>query len=536
MSKASNSLEYKEITTEITQLKKDGQIKKAIEFCRKALNDDPTNPQLHINLGDLYLQRHLDIYHAKQYVDEAITEYQRALESNINSGLIHYKIGIALYHKGELDKSISHLNIAISHDVTLADAYFVMARALSKKDRLPDAIENAELAIKYSKFKSSRAHFLISHLLTIGYQKSFHNCVKAYSHLVMGCLTTLFDNEGMKELYRKSGYFKFIKIIIRGFYLEKIKNVEQAIDLYTEAIEEAPGFIPMYIILGDVYKSIGKYEEAINEYKMAIWHDPVNVAAHKALCQLYEDQNDYDRAIETYKKLIVIHPKNPVLYSNIANILYLKGNPTEAIKYYQNAISLNPSKDWTSVVSQTLGYVFQEATDNHDAAISAYQSAYLLNPKDIDIYISLGSVFYEKGDYENALNIYRIALELEPKNSKIHCNLAYLLWGRGKIEESVNEYKLAIKYDPEYDVAHNNLGVIYLDDLGRVKEAVDMFEKAMKCNPNYALAYYNLGRALTIKGNKIEAARLYQIALDINTITNELDNADIRDKINNLFD
>ena len=159
-----------------------------------------------------------------------------------------------------------------------------------------------------------------------------------------------------------------------------------------------------------------------------------------------------------------------------------------------------------------------------------------MNPKDIDIYISLGSIFYEKGDYENALNIYRIALEIDPKNSRIHCNLAYLLWGGNKIEEAMKEYELAIKYDPDYDIAYNNLGVIYLDDLGRVKEAVDLFEKAMSCNPNYALAYYNMGRAVTIKGNKIEAARLYQIALDINAVTNELDSSEIKARISSLFE
>ena len=95
---------------------------------------------------------------------------------------------------------------------------------------------------------------------------------------------------------------------------------------------------------------------------------------------------------------------------------------------------------------------------------------------------------------------------------------------------------MSIKYDPTYDIAYNNLGVIYLDDLGRVQQASELFEKAIKYNPNYALAHYNLGRSVAIKGDKVEAAKLYQIAMDLNNVTNELDPQEITDKIQGLFD
>ena len=104
------------------------------------------------------------------------------------------------------------------------------------------------------------------------------------------------------------------------------------------------------------------------------------------------------------------------------------------------------------------------------------------------------------------------------------------------IDDSIKEYELAIKLDPAYDIAYNNLGVIYLDDLGRIQKAVELFKEAINYNPNYALAFYNMGRAMSIKGDKLDAARLYQIALDLNVITNELDNNEIKARLNNLFD
>jgi tetratricopeptide (TPR) repeat protein len=200
-------------------------------------------------------------------------------------------------------------------------------------------------------------------------------------------------------------------------------------------------------------------------------------------------------------------PNLPDLYSNLANIYYIKGEFDLAISNYQTAITLNPSNSWTSVIAQTLGFVYQENKADPDAAISAYQTAYVLTPDDIDIYVNLGSAFYDKEDYDNALAVYRQALEYQPTNAKIHCNLGFLYWGKGDTEEAMKSYELAIKYNDAYDIAYNNLGVIYLDDLGRVNKAIELFKKAVETNPNYALAHFNLARAISIIGDKIEAAK-----------------------------
>ena len=64
----------------------------------------------------------------------------------------------------------------------------------------------------------------------------------------------------------------------------------------------------------------------------------------------------------------------------------------------------------------------------------------------------------------------------------------------------------------------------------------DQKEAAIEANPNYALAYYNLARSLSIKGEKVEAAKFFQIAYDINGITNEIDPLEIQERLNNLFE
>ena len=507
-----------------------------LERCKLDLQKDPTNPDLHVRLGDLYLKWHLDIYNAGQYIDEAITEYQFAMESLLDSPEIFYKLGLAFYHKGDLDRAINYFTTALEKKNRYYEAYYMLAETFVKKAHFTDAIDAATAAIECTKLGSSSAHYLLYKLYDALSFKNAKSKFKALYEKYLSVILAPFDKMALSNIAGNLSYLRFLPLFLHGFYAIQTKNYGLAIEIYKKAIETAPGFAPLYCVLGDIYLSTGYFEDAITEYKMAIWLDPFNIAANRHLCRAYEEQGDYNQAIDIYNKLIAMAPNIPDLYSNLANIYYIKGEFDLAISNYQTAITLNPNPSWTSIIAQTLGFVYQENKSDPDAAISAYQTAYVLTPEDIDIYVNLGSAFYDKEDYENALQIYRQALYFQKKKKKIHCNSGFLYWGKGDTEEAMKSYELAIKYNDQYDIAYNNLGVIYLDDLGRVKQSIELFRKAVETNPNYALAHFNLARAISIVGDKVEAAKLYQMAQDINKITQEIDPKDIADKISELFE
>ena len=515
---------------------KKGGIQKAIEACQARLLDDPTNAKLHVRLGDLYLEWHLDIAQAKSYIEEAITEYQKALESFLDSDEVYYKIGVAFYYKNEPEKAINYFETAIEKNPKCADAYYMIAECYAKKARLYDAMEYVEKSLKVRSLFNAKAHLLRYNLLKVLKRKKFERFIACSKELIMFFIGLPFDKEAKKNLIKGISYIRFLPVLIRGLAAVKRNGLENALSIYQEAVDKAPGFVFLYCLMGDIYRALGRYDDAVTEYKMAIWLDSFNIPAYMALCLCYEENGDYDSAISIYEKLIELQPDAAEYHGNLANILYMKGELEDAIAHYQTAIMLNPNPAWTSLIAQTLGYVHQDVNKNLDASVSAYHTAYMLTPEDMDIYINLGSAFYDKGDFDNALTVYRKALELNPVDPKIHCNLGYLLWGKGDIETAIKEYELAIRYYKDYDIAYNNLGVIYLDDLGHVKKAAELFQKAINCNENYALAYYNLARATAIMGNKVEAAKLYQLAMNVNNVTNEMDPQDITDRIQGLFD
>ena len=515
---------------------KPNKVFREIEKIRLSLTKEPNNAKLHLRLGDLYVKWHLDTSNSFQYIDEAITEYQIALESYVEHAELFYKIGKAFYYKGDFDKANNYLDLAIGKKKDYSQAYYLKADIFTKKANFSEARRFAKMATK-GLFNTSNAHFLLSKLYDKSSFKDFKLSMLSFWEWVLSVVTLPFDKDAVEDVFINMYYFLFYSpLFLRGVCLLGAKSYDKAATLFQNAIEKNPGMASLYCLLADVYIASGHYEDAICELKMAIWLDSLNIQAYRRLCRAYEEQGDYEKAIEIYYKLIAMAPNMPDLYSNLGNIFYIKGEFELAIKHYQTAITINPNKRWTSVIAQTLGFVYQENKQDVDSAISAYQTAYMLTPDDIDIYINMGSAFYDKEDYDNALAIYRKALELAPNNAKIHCNLGFLYWGKGDTEQALQEYELAIANDKNYAIAHNNLGVIYLDDLGRVQRSIELFKNAIQANPNYALAYFNLARATTIIGDKIEAAKLYQISQDINKVTNELDPADIEEKIKELFE
>ena len=527
------AIENKKNKKEIEKIRKKGEIQKAIEMCRGAINSDENNAALHVKLGDLYMEKHLDIYQAQQFADEAITEYQRALETDVNSAEIYYKIGMAFYYKRELDKALNYFKLALEHNSKLSEAHYMLSEIAMKKGDLTEAMEQAQNATNIAPLSSSRAYYIIYSILSLQKKTTWF---KKYLKLAQSVLSLPFDKYALKNVIRGLSEIKFLPSLLKAVIAIQTKGItNEVLDIYRRILDKAPRSTEIYIVLGRIYFELKRYDDAICEYKMAIWLDCLNLQAYYYLCQLYEEIRDFDSAIETCKKMIELQPNNADFHCQLAQYLYLNEEIDEAIEHYQTAVTLNPSPQWTSVVAQTLGFIFQENIKNLDAAISSYQQAYNLNPTDLDTYLNLGNVFFEKGSYENALIVYKKSLEYSPNNSRIHCNLGYLYWGKGDLEEAVKEYEKAIKYDNTYDIAYNNLGVIYLDDFGRIQKAIELFEEARKYNPNYALAHYNLARSIALKGDKVEAAKLYQIAADINTYTQELDPADIQEKIEDLF-
>jgi len=121
-------------------LSQKGQMDEAIVNFQKALEIKPDYAEAHSNLGVALFQ--------KGQVDEAIVQYQEALEIKPNYAKAHSNLGVALSQKGQVDEAIVQYQGALELNPNDADAYTNLGVALLKKGQVDEAMVQYQKALE----------------------------------------------------------------------------------------------------------------------------------------------------------------------------------------------------------------------------------------------------------------------------------------------------------------------------------------------------------------------------------------------------
>lgn len=508
-------------------------------------------------------------------LDIAISSYEKTMQIDPENAEAYYKIASLLWEKGQIDieSAIKYCMTATKLAPKDVDAKMHLGYFFKAEGKLEEAIIQFREAIKIGFSKSAKPRIALGLSLI---QKARLNTNKlsevsiGLCHFVLGLLLLLNDNKSTKLIYNSlKEEAKVFKFKLKGKLSELLINSEAAMNVYNDAIESVSDKAKFLESAGDLLKKNKNYLTASDYYRKSISLDPTNKELYHKLLSVLDDEFDTKEIIKTYKKLIEIEPENHAIIYSLGHI-YLEdknyfgaiecfrksiiAEPENAfyhnslaytliqledfdgaINEYQKAITLNPDSTWTSIVCQALAAIYYQAKENKEAAIMAYQMSLSYDPDSVDALTAIAEIHYDKRNYDSAITCYERSLELDPENSQAECNLGFVYWEKGENKKAIEHYEKAVSLNPKYDIAYNNLGVAYLDGLQDSTKAINMFEIALKSNPNYALAYYNKGRCLEFKGNNTEAADYYQMALDINTFTNEMNPDEIETRLSKLF-
>jgi S1-C subfamily serine protease len=109
-----------------------------------------------------------------------------------------------------------------------------------------------------------------------------------------------------------------------------------------------------------------------------------------------------------------------------------------------------------------------------------------LDPKNVDAWLDLGSVYYYLRQRQKEGEAYNKALSVEPKNSQAHYFLGAWYEDNGRFERAIAEYRIAVTIDPTDDVAWSDLGELELI-LGHRSAAVEAVERLKTLNQGLAI-------------------------------------------------
>lgn len=528
----------------------------------------------YIDLGRKSYENYI-IHNNECDIDLAISSFERILEIEPDNAEAHYKLASLLWEKGEIniETAIERCYNAIQIAPDSTDARLYLGYFYRASGCLEEAINQFREAAKINFNKSAKPRIALGISIIQKERQSSKDLKEVLSGLgqfVLGVMLLLNDNNSLHLISRslkeelqiinykaKGALLEFFNLKISAFKLyDKATASVSRKELFFEKMGDIQKDRKNFLIAADYYRKALSYnvnekhlyykvietlddeidtKEIIGYYKVLIDFEPDNHLLHYNLSQYYLEDKNYFGAINVLRKAIELDPENPFYHNSMAYSLVQVDDFDGAINQYHRAISLNPDNTWTSIVCQALGAIYYQAKNNTEAAIMCYQMALNIEPNNIESLVALAEIHYDKGNYDNAIFCYKKALEFDNDNPRAHCNLGFVYWEKGDINDAIKHYQRAIALYPEYDIAYNNLGVAYLDGLKKPSLALKLFEMAMKHNPNYALCYYNKARCLEMLGKNSQAADYYQMALDINTFTNELNPDEIHKRLSKLF-
>ncbi len=510
-------------------------------------------------------------------LERAIECYVDAIKSNPSLPESYYRLASLLLIKGQIsvDGALEQCKTALSLEPNNPNAHIYSGYFQCLNGDFEEAEKEFSFAISHSGLNSARPRLFLSKVLLnrMKSQKSVKSMVRFLYYFLSGSMMIMWDCPSLKMFYKfLANDFSVFSYKALGETFEKMKLFPSALEAYSKGLEKTAQGNLFYQKMGDLSLECNDISSSIECYQKAFEKNPsdrevlIKLATitqtyfpekidsaidyynsllefgidldkiYYELGHLYLKKSDKIHAVSAFKLAEELNPENPY-YNNSLAYAYVKAELyDDAIEYYQRAIKLNPDAEWTSIVCHALGAIYAEIKENYQAAEATFNAGMILDPKNVDIQLSLGDLFMAQNDLDKAIKIYCDAISVDPLNFLTYAKTGLALWEKDYLEESVVAFHKSIEINPDFEIAQNNLGVVYLDGYGDPKQSLEYFKRAIDINPNYTLAYFNLARAYQAIGDKAHAAEYYQMTMDLNKITEELSEKDIRKRIYELFE
>lgn len=293
----------------------------------------------------------------------------------------------------------------------------------------------------------------------------------------------------------------------------------------------------------------------------ALAKDSLNPFLYYKRAQVYEANKDYKRAVDDMFKALTLDSIRPEFYLYAAELAKKTAEPRRGIALMDKAITTDSFKIAFYVKAAELAYIDTTLKGNYLIALNYLNTAIVKDPQNADIYFYKGTIYKEIGDTVKAISSFQTATELNPKDYKSYVQIGLLLQARKdknaekyldnaiKVSEKPNDalyakanllkeqgvaladskqdaaahekfskaidcFKQVVELDHRNAEAYMGLGFTYYQ-MDSLAEAFRYYEMATKVEPTYAGAYYSQGLVSEEMGHNKEAIMYYQNCLNI---------------------
>jgi serine/threonine-protein kinase len=180
---------------------------------------------------------------------------------------------------------------------------------------------------------------------------------------------------------------------------EKLRRPVDAEQTYRRAIELRPHYWAGYDRLGSYYYRLGRYDQAIAAFQQVVALTPDSVRGYSSLGAAYFRKDRTTEAIAAFQKSLSIKP-NYIAAFNLGTLYYVGGDYRRAVEAFRKALSLEQGN------YQIWGYLggSLESIGESDQAKAAYKRARELAEERLRVNSKDAAVHMSMADYNAALD------------------------------------------------------------------------------------------------------------------------------------
>jgi tetratricopeptide (TPR) repeat protein len=268
------------------------------------------------------------VYDLLGLTNQAIMEYEKAIESDQGSYLLHLRLGANYARVGLLPEAVNELAIVTKLNPEDLQSHYLLALIYSTQKDYAKAAEEYELILKsFSKIEPQNIE-IYGYLGQLYYsQKKYHQAIEQFEKILT------IESQNADVMY-----------LLASLYLE-VDNKNKAIELLQQSLKADPQHDGSLNTLAYVYaENNEKLDEALNLITQALTISPDNGAYLDSLGWVYYKKGMFEQALESLEKANSLL-KDPVIFDHLGDVYLALNRAEEALKHWQLSLDLDPGQE-----------------------------------------------------------------------------------------------------------------------------------------------------------------------------------------------
>jgi tetratricopeptide (TPR) repeat protein len=384
---------------------------------------------------------------------QAAEEIKRAVEAGLDHPAAHFDLGYLYLETGRLQSALRSLENAVRHGDYALGARLLLGQAYQEKENWVEASKSYLEALKLAdgslvpEEQVGRLHDMYEPLIDSQDREADQEAQRKLCDNIENILLRPNWKEYLQDVREQFGSDledgEFVPLA--DLMLETQGN--QLVDLLTTvqnlarqgyygaamekafyALEMAPAYLPLHIIIGDLLLKRGQVSAAVTKY--------ISVA------EVYSVQSKLDRAISMLERVVDLVPMDIKVRVHLIDLLVGHGQVERAIDEYMS-----------------LGDVYYSLAELSNSR-EAYSSALSLVDKydkdeswQIRILHRLADIDTQRLDWDSALDIFKRVGSLRPGDEKASLNVIDLYYRLGREKDAQQEIQRYLRYLQGHDQA-----------------------------------------------------------------------------------